>query len=318
MSQNINRCEAISLAGVAALRLAAPDGASAIIVPALGGMVHQVSLPAPDGRLHRLLRTAESGQLPANPAYAGAFMLPFAGRVRGGRYPWSGRQHQLPVDGTGNALHGCLAGQPLAELGRELAADQASLSLGWQLEPDRLPGYPFSLGWQADYRLDRQGFSITLTVTNRGPKAAPISCGWHPYFRLDEPLDSWRLHYPASHYIPIAPDFFPSAGPTPVNGSGWDFRAAPTLGGRQLDGPLCAVDGQPVRLSAPAAGYAIELRADRLFGFIQLYTPPLRDAIAIEPVSAPSGAFNGEAPGLITLAPGESRGGGISLRLSSA
>lgn len=48
----------------------------------------------------------------------------------------------------------------------------------------------------------------------------------------------------------------------------------------------------------------LEIRPDKQYPYLQIYTPPHRNSIAIENLSAAPDAFNNKM-GLITLQPGE-------------
>ena len=53
-----------------------------------------------------------------------------------------------------------------------------------------------------------------------------------------------------------------------------------------------------------------------LFPFVQLFIPPGRKSIAIEPITAATNAFNIDGLGKIELKPGEERSGSVKISLN--
>ncbi|MBU0936682.1 MAG: aldose 1-epimerase [Spirochaetes bacterium] len=316
------------LAGYETLELENSAGNRMIIIPELGGTVQEIQLAGPDGRLHQLLRSDSENELTANLGFRGRFMFPFCGRVRDGSYSWHNQTLQLPRNSKGNALHGFIHRQAM----QRLAADDTTLagaipgadktsttcSLYFEQAKEMEPGYPFDLALRLDFWLQDSAACIKMTAGNIGTASAPLSLGWHPYFRLDAPYADWRLQNSATDYILMGEDLFPCGAAATVADTDYDFRAKPLLGKRFLDAPLCGPGANHTILSAEAADYRISVESEpSLFGYTQLYTPPLRDSIAIEPVSAVSGAFSGEGPGLLILEPGQLVSGIINVRLLS-
>lgn len=106
----------------------------------------------------------------AGPMLWGSYpMVPFAGRIRRGRFRFAGRDVQLGRNYPPDAIHGTV-------FEREwLVKDPATLSI------DLGPGWPFS-GHVVQYFAlsdDRLDVSLTLTVDEEMPAAL----GWHPWFR---------------------------------------------------------------------------------------------------------------------------------------
>jgi aldose 1-epimerase len=65
-------------------------------------------------------------------------------------------------------------------------------------------------------------------------------------------------------------------------------------------------EGQPIcLLQNTEKNIELEIHTDESYPYLQLYTPPHRNNIAIENISGPPDAFNNET-GCKTLAPGES------------
>lgn len=59
-----------------------------------------------------------------------------------------------------------------------------------------LRAFPFPHVLELDVSTGTDGLRVetTLTAGDRGP--VPVSCGWHPYFRLPGSAEGWRLELP--------------------------------------------------------------------------------------------------------------------------
>ena len=108
------------------------------------------------------------------------------------------------------------------------------------------------------------------------------------------------------------------AGPSRnVGGTLYDFRRARTIGDLKLDIALTSPDDGCIALSH--RGRKVELRCDTsFFRYVQLFVPPDRRSIALEPITAATNSFNLPELGLRVLAPGEESSGYVEVRLLSA
>jgi galactose mutarotase-like enzyme len=75
------------------------------------------------------------------------------------------------------------------------------------------------------------------------------------------------------------------------------------------------------RLIDPSISYAVEIRADPIFGTFVVYAPLEKRIVALEPYTCAPDAFNlagrGIASGARDLAPGETFAAGFEIRLSA-
>jgi galactose mutarotase-like enzyme len=139
----------------------------------------------------------------ADPMLWGCFpMVPFAGRLRGGRFRWGGELHQLPTNHAGHAMHGTLFDQRwLIE-----AADDGYLRLCAQLrDPWPFPGHVIH-----ELSLAPDSIELRLEVHAEGPPF-PATAGWHPWFRrrlevggrLTVELDAGRFYPRGADGLPL-------------------------------------------------------------------------------------------------------------------
>jgi aldose 1-epimerase len=250
-------------------------------------------------------------------AFRGKVLAPWPNRIRDARYVFAGAEYATGVSEPerGSALHGLVLWVNWRPLRR--TADQ--VALGYVLHPQ--PGYPFTLGLEAEYRLEPDGLAVTLRATNLGTATAPFGAGFHPYLTFGEPrIDDALLELPARTRQPVDDRLLPAGAPVDVAGTEYDFRAARPIGPLALDTCFGDVERDAdglarVRLTAPDGGRALTLWMDERFSYVHAYTADtladpvrLRGGIAIEPMTCAPDAFN-SGDGLLALVPGASFAG---------
>jgi aldose 1-epimerase len=120
------------------------------------------------------------GPDPSLPAAGwGSFpMVPWAGRVRNGRFTFDGIDHQLPINFGNHAIHGTGFEQPWNVTDRDAGSCALTCRLAWVL------------GGESDQRVELSDSSLTCTLTVRATdQAMPASIGWHPWFVKPERVD---------------------------------------------------------------------------------------------------------------------------------
>jgi len=269
--------------------------------------------------------------------FAGRWLAPFADRIPGGVYDWYGADYRIaPNDHeTGDAIHGFLYRCPL-----EVVSQSAS-RVRLVGEMPATEGYPWRTRAEVSCAIRASRLDVELAVTClEGPGSpAPVTIGWHPYFRHPDGLaliNDAVLEVPADRYLEADDDLALTGRRPAVAGSAFDFRRPRPIGAVELDvalerdgndGPARQADTSPVGASPAGASPVMIARlggrerevvveADGAFGRVQLFVPPDRDCIALEPVSAPAAAFSDPGLGPAALYPGDSIRGSarVSLR----
>ena len=243
----------------------------------------------------------------------GDVLIPFPGRVAGGRYTFEGQTYQMPLNDkeSPSAIHGFLRTQMW-----DVEAQQSgSVTFRAAITPDQHPGYPFSLSSRVTYTLSQEGLIVTFVIENTGTGDAPVAAGHHPYFTVNSAsIDVDTLHLPFASYLEYE-DLLPTGRVLPVEGTPHDFRQAHAIGEVQFNTcflePQRGEDGRiQIRLSAPP-GPALTVWLADAFSYVVLYSgDPLpeshrRRALAIEPMTCGSDAFNHPGWGLAVLAPSQ-------------
>lgn len=118
---------------------------------------------------HELL--VDPGAVDGDPTLWGCYpMVPWAGRVRDGRFTFRGTSHQLPLDAPPHALHGVGHRTPWEVMGPgSLRLDLEGL-------------WPFGGTVTQDVALTPTALRLAMTVT-AAERAMPVMAGWHPCFR---------------------------------------------------------------------------------------------------------------------------------------
>ena len=164
------------------VRLAAGD-VEVDLAPQAGGRIAQIrvdgieQLVGPEGGLEAI----QWGCYP---------MLPWAGRIREGRFEFQGKQWQLPINMRPHALHGF--GYALPWQLDTTTEDSAELSLALPQDAD----WPF--GGIARQRVSLSGRQLHLHLSvQAGEQSMPATIGWHPWFRKPD-----KLIFDAPQYYP--------------------------------------------------------------------------------------------------------------------
>jgi aldose 1-epimerase len=224
------------------------------IAPAAGGRIAQIAFEQHEW----LVGYDERNQ--AMIAWGSYPMLPWAGRIRHGRFAFDGHSYQLPLNLGEHAIHGVGFGMPW--MIDEQSVTHAVLSL--QLPEDER--WPF--GGTAHQRIEvsHRQLRMTLTLT-AGRHPMPATIGWHPWYRKPGQLSFHPSHYyPRDHqgiaHFPLAA---PPSGP-------WDD---------------CFINDQPVVLHSH--GQHLRLTSDCNHWVVYDETA---HATCVEPQSGPPDAFN--------------------------
>ncbi|MEP9364308.1 aldose 1-epimerase family protein [Nocardioides sp. CN2-186] len=253
---------------------------------------------------HDLVAGWPAGQM--CPSSRGAVLMPWPNRVTDGAYDFDDEHFQLPLTEPAkhNALHGLVHWVHWTVA--ERAADRVVLR--YELPPQS--GYPFALDLEVDYRLGDDGLTTTLSATNVGSRPAPYGTGLHPYLTVGRQVDECVLSLPAQTWCAMSERGHASPA-EPVAGTPYDFRAARPVGDLVLDHPFGGVaDGATASLTDPDSGRSASVTVHEGIGWLHVFTGDTikgreREALAIEPVTAPPGAFN-SGTDLVVLEPGAS------------
>ena len=228
--------------------------------------------------------------------YASAILFPFANRVKDGRYHFENNTYQLEVNEKklDNALHGLVYNKTFTLVDQEETNELARVKLVYS-ERDYSKGFPFPYSIFLDYELSECDLKVKVQVKNVGSKAFPFTIGWHPYF-ISEDLSSSSL-------------VFESNKKTETDSRNITTRVLEIDNIKELKTDKQGLDdcyvlnSKKIKLFTPE--YVMTLESSEEDCFLQLYTPPFKNAIAIEPTTGISDSFNNKI-GLKKLRPSDS------------
>ena len=225
-------------------------------------------------------------------------LAPWPNRIRDGRYTFDEVEYQLDISEVprNTALHGLAQSVP-SEV--ESQSD-AAVTLRAIIYPTN--GWAGVLEVSIQHCLDDDGLRVAVTAENVGGNRLPYGYGAHPYVAAD--LATAELHLPHAKELLVDERLLPKSISvvTPEH----DFREPHALDDTTFDS---AFQGDGAwEASLTTEGRTVTMWADDTLPWIQVFTTPKRDAIAIEPMTCGPDAFN-EGPthnGVIVLEPGES------------
>jgi aldose 1-epimerase len=181
-------------------------GAEVELDPSAGGRIAALRVDGLD------LLVPERG---AGPLRWGCYpMVPWAGRLRGGRLSYDGTVHQLPLTMPPHAIHGTTWDAAWDVV--EILPDDATLTISL--------GLPWPFGGRAIHRveLEPEGLRASLEV-HAGDRPMPAIVGWHPWFRRRlERGDAVELDVPARGMLERGPDGLPNGRVVPPPAGPWD------------------------------------------------------------------------------------------------
>jgi aldose 1-epimerase len=291
-------------------------GIEAIFVPEAGMICCSLRHRGEEllGQRGGLPKYVESGSTMGIP-----FLHPWANRLGRSRFEVAGREvnldlEDLPLkrDAAGLPMHGLLTaarGWKVERHGEVEGGGILAASFDFGAYPRLLAAFPFPHRVEIEATLLGAVLTITTTVHATGDVSVPVSFGFHPYLRLPgvERAD-WELEAPVRERLELDRSSLPTGVREPTR-----IEPGP-LGSRLFDDAFLAPpNGEPFALSG--GGRRIELRMDPGYRFAQIYAPGDTDAVAFEPMTAPTNALVTAGPDLTLTEPGNSFSATFSITL---
>jgi len=280
------------------------SGSEVALLPQFGALIHAFRIKTNEGlfnvidhyeNLDRLQK-----ELPGS--FKGSKLSPFPCRIPEGKYSFDGKHYEFGnkfMDGS--AIHGLLYDKPFTVTHETAGKDSATVSMEYRYRQDD-PQYPFDYTCRVVYTLFPDALLQVQTIlVNEGRSVMPIADGWHPYFRLGGKLDEWMLHFGASAMVEFDERLVPTGKLLDYD----LFNLPAKIGKTELDNCflLNIESGYPAcELFNPNNKLKISFFPDSSYPYLQVYTPPHRESIAIENLSSAPDSFNNKM-GLTLLQP---------------
>ena len=352
--------EPITLTRLQSENGALPEFTSAVILPGRGMNIFQITAYIPGRGLTALLASPTIEEAAAQLSgtgpdkngdlsfrMGGAFLLPYPNRVRGKFNPetqtitteWKGHPLTLPANENPNtpglepvAMHGLLLDKAMTTVETNTMPDGGVATATYHAGD--FDGHWLS---QTDVAitivLSGRALDCIITARNVGSQPEPMAIGWHPYFSIpSRQREQATLRIPSQTRTEVNnyKEVFPTGRLLSVAGTPYDFSQR---GGRALDKiyldddyvdlkPGLLDSGPVVELRDPAANYGLRVMAlSPDIKSIQVFSPPTKDFVAIEPQfnwADPFGKeWKGQDTGMVTLQPGKAVTWKVRLELFS-
>ena len=281
---------------------------SAEVIPSCGAILHSFGV-IKEGSFFNVIKSYQNAdEFRGNVeklGFLGCKLSPFVCRIKNGIYKFGEYEYKLQKFYLGkNALHGLVYDQSFEVLEEEVSEQMARVKMIFEYKGVDA-GYPFSYDCIVSYELEKNNrLNIITEIQNRTDGLLPVQDGWHPYFTLGDKIDECQLEFQSKEKLVFDEQLLPTGDLMRYE----EFGSLSKIGTTSFDNcftldftecqPMCVLRNSNQKIE-------IEIFPDKSYPYLQLYTPPERDSIAIENLSSAPDAFNNKM-GLNVLQAGES------------
>lgn len=260
------------------------------LLPSMGGCVAGLWFGE-----QQVLRSTPAAELQSVRVSGSYPLVPYSNRIGYRKLHWEGRDYELPQNFAPelHTIHGVgwergwtvdASSDTRTDLSYSHAADEA---------------WPFAFDSRQTFTLSPDALEMQMSITNRAGAVAPVGLGWHPYFAKSA---NTQIRFRAAGRWEMGADNLPTHR---LASAGLDTVCS------SLDVDHC-FDGWDGSLELAEAGLRITVTSD--LTCLVVFTTPVRDSIALEPVShvnnalalAQQSGVTPESLGLRMLQPDES------------
>lgn len=244
-------------------------------------------------------------------------LFPFPNRLKDGKYTFRGQTYQFDINNadTQNAIHGFGFNVRTNVIKTHVGNSEGFITCEY-IHDGSHPAYPFKFTFQVRFTLKNSELVVNMSFTNNESFAIPVGLGWHPYYRISERSDDTSLKMPETQIVAIDNRMIPTGEKHDFN----DFNSLKKIDTTFLD------NGFSIKNQDKPAEIILESAMGRLtcwqetgaakWNFVQVFTPPHRMSIAVEPMTCNVDAFNNK-DGLVLLTPKATLDGNFGVRFSN-
>jgi aldose 1-epimerase len=235
--------------------------------------------------------------------FKSAKLNPFVCRVKDGKYSFNNNEYKIDKYYLGEeAIHGLLFDELFSVIDYGANDNGAFVTLEYYYAKPH-EGFPFQYKCTIKYKLERNNqLVIETNVINNADKPMPLSDGWHPYFTLGTKVDELSFWINSNKLVEFTSRLVPTGNIIKYN----KFQQPEILGDTFLDNCFLLNENKNAAcvLRNDKTGVELHIWPDASYRYLQVYTPPHRNSIAIENLSSAPNAFNNKI-GLIILNAGK-------------
>lgn len=294
-SENLGSYEIVTVEGT--------NGARFSVIPAMGARLNNLAVKHRGESIEIIDGYSSVKELETELYSKSSLLAPFPNRVADGVYTFKGEKYFLDVNkpDENNAIHGFISTAPFTVVREGVVDNQYSLVL--EYTAGKNPGYPFNFKTIVEYSFSETGdLSICTTITNCSDSEIPVGFGWHPYFSFGKNINDLQFRLPMVNELMVDDRLIPTG--IKRNICGW---TEPTdIGETEFDtGFEFTSEDKTISLYESQKQIGVKVCLGDNYDYVQVFTPPGRTSIAIEPMTCGADAFN-NGEGLRTLKPKQS------------
>lgn len=286
------------------------SGAFVTILPGFGGLINRLGLQV-GGHIQEVMAANQDYQElfdKGRAIFRNMKLSPFPNRIKDGQYTLNGEVYTCEINEKErqNALHGFVFNKKFEVVDHLMEKEQGCFSIEYDYD-GHLGGYPFPFTLRIEYTLhESKGFFCKTVFTNNSGSDVPVGDGWHPYFSTGTPVDDLDLKLPNGQWLEVDDRMIPTGNTQPAQ----KFTKPEKINGAHFDDCL-ELNGKPgyevTQLLDTQKNVEVHIwqeSGERKYNYLQVFIPPDRDAIALEPMTCAVDAFN-NGKGLFKLEPNE-------------
>lgn len=232
--------------------------------------------------------------------YRQTFMIPFCGRIADGTFLYQNEVYPLKINRAKEncTIHGLLYNKSFQFIS-EVRSNNTVIYAFKYVYNQTDEGFPFAFSTNIEFHLMQNECEIKIQVENLSERNMPLQIGWHPYFTLGETIDEYELKMDENMEIKLNERKMAS-GETVFNER---YKEAEIIANTTFDNCFHYLKNGKNKtiITHRKNNMSLEISQENM-PYVQLYNPPTRSSIAIEPMSGSVSCFeNGN--GLIHLSP---------------
>ncbi len=234
------------------------------------------------------------------PGFKSSFLSPFTCRMNKGTYQYNNSTYTIQKFYLApHAIHGLVYDSVYSVVHTLANEHSASVQLRTEYRGTDA-GYPFSYFVNHIWKLQANNqLSVYTFVQNANKVPIPYAQGWHPYFTFGHSINDCTLQFDSNQMLVFDNTLLPTGEII----TDTRFQQATQLKDTFLDNCFQLSKGNP---SCTLSNNKVQLiiTPDEAYPFLQVYTPPHRNSIAIENLSGAPDCFNNEM-GLLHIPPSQ-------------